>query len=258
MPLSSRLLKEPPRIVDSELQMLAVPVEPVEGYWTGNAKFGQRFQGRMPATPGVLIPCLENAKLPGPPQPWTIHLFRSDRNAINEGDPINNSELRARITYGAGGASSQFECDVISGAQFSLVCNSVRVDFVSYRPNTRPAVPYLGGQALIVGAMLGKGACATKQPVTLTTEFTEDSSWTVPIPDFARSVAVVTPEDDPATLAGIRLLLQGPAITNGFDIGLYPDIVRTGVPIAGGLTHATIDNNLVAGNGMALQFFLSL
>lgn len=233
-------------------------VEPLIGHWTNSAKFGQRFQGPMPATEGASVNLIANDNLPGPPAPWTINLFRSNRNVLNESSPFENAEFRARITYGAGGASNTFDCDLISGVQFELVCNTIRIDLVSYAPNSlNPYTPGVGG--MICGALIGKGSAASQGlPPTYTTQFSDASPMIEIIPDFARRVVVVSSEDDPAAFGATDVLQLegGGAALSVFNLNQYYDQLRQGVWIPAGASNAVLDISIA--HRSALQFLLAL
>lgn len=214
----------------------------------------------MPAVEGAQINLLTNDNLPGPPAPWTVNLFRSNRNVVNESSPFENAEFRARVTYGAGGASNTFDCDLISGVQFEVVCSTIRIDLVSYRPNASNAyTPGVGG--MICGAMLGKGSAAAQGlPPTFTTAFQDTTGVYEPlaiVPDFARRVALHTSEPDPTAFGTDTLAMEGGGAQLAvYTIAQYYDQLRQGVWIPAGVSHVDADVTIPA--RVALQFFLAL
>ena len=254
-----------PKIDECTAQILAVPVEPTEGYWTGNPSFGQRFQGSLPAVEGQAVNLIDNSKLPGPPQPWTINLFRSNKNLANEGSPAQNADVRARITYGAGGASNTFDVDVLAGTQFELVCNSLRVDLVGYNPCPSTG-PYVPGPGLIIGALFGKGSAAPALSPTFTTEFfhrAEDASVDLEIPDFARSFNFHTNNTTIADFAGCLITFTTPGVAvKAIDIAeFYKELTsEAGLVLPGGVNQVTINMaaNPTPDTFYALQWKLAL
>jgi len=256
-----------PEIGKCDVQTYAVCVEPTAGYWTNNSKFGQRFSGSLPATEGALINLIDNPRLPGVPAPWTVNLFRSNKNLSNEASPLQNSDVRARITYGAGGASNTFDCDVLAGMQFELVCNAIKIDLVGYNPCPSNDV-YIPGPGLIVGALVGKGTGSASLPVTYTDFFrssdplNEGPIVDLQIPDFARSLCFHVNEDDPANLAGCFIAFNTPGTTGKLvSIETLYDQLQSekGIAIPAGVNQVRVDLSAAASPVLwAIQWFLAL
>lgn len=236
-------------------------VEPTEGYWTLAGRFGQRFQDTLPDREGTIVPLLQNQRLPGPPSPWWVSFFRSDRNVLDEsGGAPTNSEIRGVITYGAGGVQNQVLVDVISGIQFPIVCNTVQVDLLTYSPEAD--VPY-SPMALIAGVTLGKGAGSGALPPTFTTQvFRSDTiapftySQAFPVPDFARSVGVFS--SDPAAVFTLTFRARSLNIIKQVTTVSAPALQNEkGIPIPAGTNQIELDGGGASITRAGLQFFLA-
>lgn len=245
-------------------------IEPVDGYWTMAGKFGFRFEGLLPGLAEV-IPLVQNQRLPGPPAPVWLAFFRFDRGVNTSGEVgLPNSDIRGRVTYGAGGAQNVFDVDIISGVQFPIVCNSVQVDLVTYAPESGP----YAAQTLIAGVTVGKGAAGTGLPPTYTTEIfesfdesgTQATDYLVAVPDFARSVVLFTSISDvadPLQLGSWKVDF----IANSLSVIKRVTAVdawnaltqEKGIPIPAATAQIRVtgaSGNVVARSG--LQFFLAL
>ena len=242
--------------------------EPTEGWWRGAGAFGYRFQGLVPDIEGGVIALCEQLTLPGPPAPWWVQWFRFDRTVNNaEGSP--NFELRGRITYGVGGAQNIIEVDVIQGIQLPIVCNSIKVDLVTYNPLPDDDA-YHPGQ-IVVGAMFGKGAGGGALPATWTTPSKIGLAapgvlFDIPLPDFARAIGVHCSEGDITTPlytdAFLNFNAQGGAGVTIQRVSLataYAELIREGgISIPAGTNQVQLEVPVSSTTRYTLQFFLAL
>ena len=243
-------------------------VEPTNGWWQQQGAFGFRFQGTTPDLPGEVIPLFQNPNLPGPPAPWWVSFFRFDRNVAADAGPNPNGDLRARVTYGVGGALNVIELDLIQGIQFPVVASFIQCDLVTYAPEADgPYSPI----DVTAGATIGKGAGSGSMPPTYTTPIvTSDAGttdFTVAIPDFARSVCLITTATDPtdpAELGGwqvffISSALNNIRVLNLVDAGVYQALTQErGVSIPAGTNQINVQGPSASTVRSALQFFLAL
>lgn len=172
---------------------LQASVEPVQGYWTGKADWGQGYKGGFPAAEGVQIQLGRVPNMPGPPRARSILLGR--RNAfISIPSGGINSAIRAKIIYGVGGVTNQFYCDWVNGTAVSVVASSLQVVAESFRPEpTNPTYSTTGQPNLDISAVLGCEA-ASQGNATYTVEENQGSgdSDVINIPQFANRVSILT------------------------------------------------------------------
>jgi hypothetical protein len=247
-------------------------IEPASGWWTQEGAFGFRYQGPVPPLARTAIPLTEQLRLPGPPRLWWIHWFRYSRGIGTEITPYGTWDLRGRVTYGVGGAQNIVECDVMAGIQMAVVCNSIKVDLVSYAPLVEAdgSEQYDPGElGVIAGAMFGDGSAGGALPPTWSTQiFTAlpDGSLIVdvPVPDFARSVVIHSTINDPADLATVDLFFNTPGITEKVvNVGeLYEELtIEKGIAIPAHTNQIRINAAVAAataGMRFSIQFFLAL
>jgi hypothetical protein len=195
--------------------------QPTDGWWRQAGAFGFRYQGAVPPNAGDVIPLTEQLNLPGPPRIWTVHWFRYSRDIATEASPDYGTwDLRGRITYGVGGASNVIECDVMTGMQLALVCNSIKVDMVAYNP-FEPFAPNAydpGDMGVVAGAMFGDYSSGGALAPTWSTPIYRcggDGSLNVDIvvPDFARSLVLHTNVFRAADLVNTMLFFNTPGIS---------------------------------------------
>jgi hypothetical protein len=242
--------------------------EPTSGWWQQSGMFGFRFQGTTPDLPGEAIPLFQNPQLPGPPAPWWVSFFRYDRNVQPDAGANPNGDLRGRVTYGVGGALNVIEVDLIQGIQFPIVASMIQLDLVTYAPEVEGVYSPID---VIVGGMIGKGAGSGAMPPTYTTPIvTSDAGttdFTVAIPDFARSVCLITTATDPtdvAELGGwqvffISSALNNIRVLNLEDAGVYQALTQErGVSIPAGTNQINVQGPSGSTVRSALQFFLAL
>lgn len=190
----------------------------------------------------------------GPPRPRTLNLFRSDAQVSLGG----NADWYASVTYGVGGVSNNFLCDWLRGGQISLVCQTLRVDAIAYRPIGNVAYSPPAGVQLL-GAMLSHTGSAPPRPPTFTTQRT-----TVPtgdfvdfaVPDFARWVYPGSGSAPPDLDSAPTNLFISFFNLGGFALKTAQFTASTqldGLQIPGGSTQVRISNS----TGIDRQFLLS-
>jgi hypothetical protein len=134
-------------------------LEPLEGYWLGDPSWGQVYAAPVTTAglgaPGQIVPVARLDRIPGPPRPYTIRLYRTGGVLDAVSGAGAYAGLRARITVGSGGQTTQFAVDWAHGTQFTVVASSIVVDAVQEGVlNVSPATP------IAVGAAFGQGACS--------------------------------------------------------------------------------------------------
>jgi hypothetical protein len=241
-------------------------VEPRHGWWTEDGGFGSRIQTDLPSVAGAEIDCFSIDKLPGPPRPLAFNLFRSNTNFPSGGGRgSSNSELYAKITYGAGGISHSFLLDATLGTQLSLVAGTVRLIFVSYAPNGSAAYTVPASGEAILGATLGLGSVSPASPPTFTTQYFSvangaTQSW--PVHPFARRVWPFQPATSGLqTWTNVTLTLrrEGGANQQKVQLGeVGPELYTQGLPIPGASFEAVLTNSSGATRSMGLVFELGL
>jgi len=156
-------------------------LQPTRGWWTGNSAFGRQRIGDLPAV-GDQEDLWDSGRLPGPPQPICLQLYRSDRQVAVQA----NRDVHAVITYGAGGASNTFRCDWRSGSQMSLVANTIRIAIETRLVVAGIVTGTLEG--IVLGGTVGMGP-GPKGPVVFTPRSVQTlisgTSLQDAIPDFA-------------------------------------------------------------------------
>lgn len=166
-------------------------VEPTGGDWTSAGSMGRSVVAPFPSTEGGVLTVFNRDRLYGPPRQRLLHLFRDNLGQTGLGQ---NSDVYAHVTYGVGGAQNEFFCDW--RGHVPLICDSVRVDAVTYRP--LETSPYVSSQNLnhTLGALLGNAGASPAQAPTLTTGFQSlgnvapNNTRRFAVPDFARRVVL--------------------------------------------------------------------
>lgn len=178
-------------------------VESVNGPWVNNNQWGIALQDPWPNSEGQVKMVLDMPSLPGPPAVHTVILdrFASLRAA--------NSDIRAVIEFGSGGNRNTFECDWANGVQVSMVANSVRVSYKTWKPNAN--IPYaVQSQNLGIAAMVGKGTrpnFGTPPSYTdVAQTLTGGATRTYTVPDYARNVTILN--DKVTTPADIQIAVR--------------------------------------------------
>lgn len=185
------------------VERASIAVEPVSGWWTSNGKWGNRFQGQLPQAPDLIVPVLNLDEAPGPPRGIGIQLARSDR--FIDFDGTQNSDVYARITYGAGGFTNVFDVDYASGTKFQVVANSVRVDAITYTPN--PSNVYVPLDNIVLGATIGINAgtgCICPTLTIPTGRIDGGDEVNIAVPDFAKRVSFLFELDEADTQPSLK------------------------------------------------------
>jgi hypothetical protein len=165
----------------------AVAIEPTGGPWKNNNNWGAKFEGPMPLQAGVRLSVFDGSQIPGPPRVQTIILARDPQST-----PGDNADFRALIEYGVGGLVDNFVCDWTRGTQITLVANWVRVNAISYAPNS--LAPYKADDGRVtISAGVAEGTARSASTVTLTDslrELNDGGDEDIAVPDFARALAI--------------------------------------------------------------------
>ena len=166
-------------------------VEPVRGWWTGNAAFGREETLVPPGDREFAIGSID--QMPGPPRARTVSLYRSPIPAGVGPEPVPTL-ARAIVVYGAGGVQNSLELDFAFGSQFSVVCDTIRIGGRVYDAGGA-AIPVVPATRQTFGFTVGEGSFAAALPATWTS-FTSvlgaGGSMQVPVPEFARTAALRT------------------------------------------------------------------
>lgn len=232
-----------------------------------NPRWGNRFQGPMPPTAGVLIDVLSNDQLHGQPAPVSVHLFRTDASVIPAG---GNSDVRAKITYSGGNVSNEMYCDW--NGQFSLVCSSLRIALETYAPQDGLAYAVPAPAPLMVfGALLGLGACPSggQNPITYTsaTYYAATGSFnSFSVPDFARRYfpiisSYINPNWEILPIDIPKILIEMTYFGTAYFtqcVALDSNVITKGLPVYGGVTKIRIFNGTPNTLNIAHHFQLGL
>lgn len=238
-------------------------LEPQSGAWVNNNLWGEQRFEPLPSRAGSVISVLpKNTKLYGPPAVHSVQLGRSD------GVDAQNADVYARVTLGCGGIENQFDCDWLHGSQFTVVCNSLSVQAVSYAPAT--GAYNASAAAVALKVMVAKGSTnPSRCPLTYTQALvalaeiaTPGSSVTYNVPDFARELTVHVVSNpgnnNPATPSIVTISFQN---EGGSVIAQYNAQVCVGgrsIPIPGGANTVFIENTASQVPTVSAQWFLGL
>lgn len=222
-------------------EQIVIGLEPTKGWWTGNAKWGGRFVGALPAAQGAVVGITSLDYAPGPPRAMGLNLFRND--FLETAAPaLSNSDVRARITYGAGGFSNTFDCDWITGLQLKLFCNSLRVDMVTIVRDA--TAPYVAGPAVqTLGCTLGINGSSGCICPTLTEPLTSIATGLTavfPIPDFAKRVTLMS--NDNASTVELEFESTNVLLQEVDQATMLVSYLATGVTIPGGAAYIRVRN----------------
>lgn len=242
-------------------QTIVTALEPTKGPWVNQNTFGDQFFHALPATENQVMAVLpKNTGLYGPPAVHSLQLGRSDDV------DAENADVRARITIGCGGVENSFDCDWVHGLQLALVCNSISVQAVTYRPILE--VPYSTSDAAVaLKAMVAKGTTtqgrcpATYTEARIVLENAPDPASFVDytFPDFARELTVhLANNNNPATATGVTVTFFNEGAQ---DLATYDGQVFAGgrsVPIPGGANKVRISNASGGPKVVTAQWFLGL
>lgn len=224
-------------------------VEPTGGDWTSAGSMGRSYVGPFPAEAGGVITIFNRDRLYGPPRQRLLHLFRENLGATGTGQ---NSEIYAHVTYGVGGAQNEFFCDW--RGHVPLICDSVRVDAVSYQPFTgNPAFPYVASQNLnhTIGCLLGNIGASPAEAPTLTTDFAAlnngGATRSFSVPDFARKVVLDLNVFGLVPVATDFRLLFSTATFFGKQMDFNQEMITDGVKLPGWCQRVTVVNTSANG-----------
>jgi hypothetical protein len=239
---------------------IVTALEPTTGPWVNQNAFGDQRFAPLPVTAGQVISILpKNTQLYGPPTVHSVCLGRSDDVEAQ------NADVYARITFGCGGVENSFDCDWLHGVQFSLVCNSISVQAVTYAPTSSA---YAASNAHVaLKASVSKGSVSQGRcPATFTHNTLRLAETGLPgaaveysIPDYARELTVhMIGNNNPATANGVTISFQN---EGGTQLAQYGGQVFAGgrsVPIPGGCNNIRIENTTANQVQTTAQFFLGL
>lgn len=229
-------------------------VEPLhDPTWSSPGTFGRRIQlfqlpgaGELvyPETPDVATGVFQNRKFPGPPRPVGVQFFRVPNR---EGVGNNNSDFRARLTYGCSGIVNVLDLDWLQGAQFPLVCDTLEISAVTYAPDGTNAYSRIASGSVQLGAVVGASGLAVSRLPTYTTEIREVVAGTAEafrIPDLARVVwpMIFIPSASTATMADLRIDMLLNAAQLFERVTLTDQLNQQGFVIPGGTTRVRIAN----------------
>lgn len=237
-------------------------IEPTKGPWWNNNFWGDQHAQGVPESEGVTVEVLpKNNRMYGPPAVHSVALVRGDEIVAQ------NADVYASVTVGCGGIENNFRCDWLHGVQFSIVCNSLHVEAVSYAPSSLVGYNAVGAH-IFLGAMVAKGTVnESRCPLTLTEPLAEVANNGVldfPVPDFAREVIVhlfiepATTNSNPATATGVivRLTAAGAGKFAQYDAQVCAG--GKSIPIPGGSTEVRIANTSGSTVLMSVQWVLGL
>ncbi len=231
-------------------------LEPTEGPWANNNDWGDQRAQALPGAPNQPVQVLpKNTRLYGPPAVHTVQLSRGDET------PATNADVRARVTYGCGGANNSFDCDWLHGSQFSLVCNSISVRAVTYAPRSTAAYD-AGTGSVFLAASVAKGSSTPPLPLTYTEPRVTMQNLEVtdyPVRDFVKSVVLhVQNNNDPAIAEAIdvEFLDAGGGSNAKYDAQVFAG--GRAVPIPGQTNLIRVTNHSGGVKLVCLQWLLGL
>lgn len=254
--VTGRAIVRPARVAGGQVVNVLEPREGALAWWLKTSDFGGRFIGELPVVGSeIQIASLERA--PGPTRPIAITLFRSDRDVSTEG----NTDVYAKITYGAGGAQNTFICDWTQGGSLCIPATNVRVTALVYQPAlSEIESPTLG---ITLGATLGLGAVTPSRPPTLTIPqqllgiAEPESVLTFDIPDFARRVYPLIASDS-ANLSQLLFELRTGSNVAIIQRDVSAEALLQGYPIPGACTYGILQNQTGAPLSASVMFELGL
>lgn len=154
----------------------------------------------------------------GPPEMWTVSLFREHR------PPLSGTDywITAEISFGAGGSTQTIEVDWLTGTMLSVPMNAISVTakFSSFNLAGFPIAP---ADKLRLGAQIARGVRGGSRAPTLSKRLGIIAPGTtgvpVEIPAFTRTVEITSSQSDytgdPAFTANFSLYF-------GMDTGVPP------------------------------------
>jgi len=233
-------------------------LEPQDGAWVNNNFWGDQRTAPLPESEGKVVSILaKNTHMYGPPAVHSVQVARGD------GTVPANADVRGRVSYGCGGAYNSFEFDWIHGAQFSLVCNSLTLEAVTYAP--RALSPYqASGASVFLAAAVAKGTTVSQAQLTYTEpgvilDTGLGNTATYDAVDFARAVTVFNiRNDDPSVPTGIILdfIDLGGSLITRYDIQLCAGGAR--LPLPGNTARVSVTNASGSDAVIQVMWFLGL
>lgn len=233
-------------------------VEPTGGDWTGAGSMGRSVVAPFPSTEGGVLTVFNRDRLYGPPRQRLLHLFRDNLGQTGLGQ---NSDVYAHVVYGVGGAQNEFFCDW--RGHVPLICDSVRVDAVTYRPLETSA--YVSSQNInhTLGALLGNAGASPAQAPTLTTGFQSlangGATRRFAVPDFARRVVFNLNIFGVIPAAADFRLIFDTATFQGVFMDFNLQMITDGVVLPGWCQGVAVQNNSANGaTAVGLTWILGL
>jgi hypothetical protein len=213
----------------SEGTVDALCAEPPVGWWSGNAHFGRREKLVLPATEGQQVGLLDTGELPGPPRLISVTLFRDHPGLAGGSSVPINADIKARVTYGSGGASNTFDMDWANGGSFAVQAHTLRIDALSARVEAFSLAgadqPYNPNNGLgtrvqfAIGATVGIDGVSPPLPPSFTPPCRAltvvETQQAYNVPEFARKVIPVMGTDVVATIvpANYNISISGDVFT---------------------------------------------
>lgn len=255
----NRRYRNPQVVLDiEERQRPRVPVivsEPLIGEWSNNPMWGSGYNNPMPTSEGAEVPVFSLDRTYGPPAVHTINLFSSQ----NVGS--SNSELRARVRFGAGAVQNELLFDWFQGAQFSIVADHFRITAVTYAPDGTAAYSAVSNDISLTASIAKGTAGGNSAPLTYTEPLVSiaggGSAQTFTPPPFAKGLNVfIDGNDDPATDTSVvyTYFIAGQSLSG--DCKIFAG--SSGVLLPGGLRAVLITNNNVGAQKVVVQWILGL
>lgn len=184
---------------------MVAPIIPRTGPWTGDNQLGNiaAYGPDKRGTQTIL-------KLDewGPPEMWTVSLFLKQTF-----ESFNGFNVRARIGFGAGGATQIYECDWINGCQISFPMNAVNVEALFENVDI-----IAEGAGLSLGVQISRGSRGGTSPPRITIVENQNfpnGQQAFDLPAFAKRVVLVPTGNDAAGFAALYNVLTTLSTNSG-------------------------------------------
>jgi hypothetical protein len=214
-------------------------------------RWGTGYDGGMIAE-GKSVPIGDSPRVTkGPPLVRSVLCWASS----NVG--ANNADLRLSVEFGVGGFTQSFLADFQNGQQFAIVCNTLRLNVVGFRPNAD--APYEVGTGIIkAGAVVAIGSTTRGQPLYLSeARITLDAADDPPPANTGESYAVpplakrfrvnVIGNDDPAVDTLVNFIFEyGGGTEMEFDCRMF-GVADAWMAIPAGVQFVTVSNDNTGG-----------
>jgi hypothetical protein len=194
-----------------------VATTPREGLWSGYNQLGYQAKYGPDQRQTQTILKLDEW---GAPEVWTISLYIKQKFLDFTGIGV-----KARINFGAGGATQVYECDWLNGTQISLPMNAVNVEAVFEDVDVTTE-----GPGLEVGVMLARGSRGgTRPPVYTIVENLEvaadNQTVFMDVPEFTKRLVLMPASDTLAQLASFysvntQLVVNSSKFLSGDFVGV--------------------------------------